>query len=489
MPSAPSVDTAPRVSCIVTTYNLARFLGHALDSVLAQSYPAESLEIIVVDDGSTDDTAAVVLPYGDRVRYLRQENGGHASAVNRGLAEATGEFIALLDADDTWPPDKVARQVAFLREHPATGLVHGDMRLIDEHGRTTHESFFAKQQMAPPAGHVLGALLVSNFVSGGATMVRASLKDRFFPIAPAAAYPDWWIAANVAAVAQIHHLGGSLNDYRYHGANDALGSSEAEIDGLLRRELPWRRWMLTRLHSGPVTASDLIAAYKTFENSAVRVALRFGLRVSELVQVDDDDRRRSAEAAALGAAAFDAGDHETAVRHLACALGHDPWNGAARADLEAARFVLEHRHAARAAAPSELPDLDARAFVTLAFAEEVIENPAILRAYGEAFGAADDATLVLAFTTGPDADEITARLGELVEACGLGGEDGPDLLAYAGPPDDAVRWALVAQVHALVSARPPAGPLAVVPRVAPHDVAALPARAEARRAAVPAGAA
>lgn len=98
----------PVISCIVPVYNGARFLSDALDSILAQSYPA--LEPIVVDDGSTDETAEVVRTFGDRVTYVHQENAGPASARNTGVRQATGAFLAFLDADDLWHPEKLERQ-------------------------------------------------------------------------------------------------------------------------------------------------------------------------------------------------------------------------------------------------------------------------------------------------------------------------------------------------------------------------------------------
>lgn len=105
------------VSCIVPVFNGEQFLGEALDSILAQTHP--SLEIIAVDDGSTDGTAAVLAAYADRVRSIRQENAGGAAARNRGLDEARGEFIAFLDADDIWHPHKLALQLGQLNARPA----------------------------------------------------------------------------------------------------------------------------------------------------------------------------------------------------------------------------------------------------------------------------------------------------------------------------------------------------------------------------------
>jgi glycosyltransferase involved in cell wall biosynthesis len=98
------------ISCIVPVFNGERYLGEAIDSILAQTY--RPVEIIVVDDGSTDGTAAVAARYGDRIRYVRQNNGGAPTARNLGLSVAMGEFVAFLDSDDLWHPEKLQRQMA-----------------------------------------------------------------------------------------------------------------------------------------------------------------------------------------------------------------------------------------------------------------------------------------------------------------------------------------------------------------------------------------
>jgi glycosyltransferase involved in cell wall biosynthesis len=108
------------ISCIVPVYNGERYLREAIDSILSQTY--EPLEIIVVDDGSKDGTVAVVESYGPQLRYVLQANAGPAAARNRGIAIATGRFIAFQDADDRWHQEKLARQMARFAARPELEL-------------------------------------------------------------------------------------------------------------------------------------------------------------------------------------------------------------------------------------------------------------------------------------------------------------------------------------------------------------------------------
>jgi glycosyltransferase involved in cell wall biosynthesis len=122
------------VSVVIPSYNRARVVGDAIESVLAQSWP--HVEAIVVDDGSTDDTASVVSAYvardPERVRYVHKPNGGVGSARNVGFVQSRGEFVALLDSDDIWLPWKAAAQVALLRRFPEVGMVWTDLSSVTD---------------------------------------------------------------------------------------------------------------------------------------------------------------------------------------------------------------------------------------------------------------------------------------------------------------------------------------------------------------------
>jgi glycosyltransferase involved in cell wall biosynthesis len=118
---------APLITVLITTYNYGRFIEEAIDSVLSEDFPQERVEIVVVDDGSTDDTAERVKKYGSRIRYFQQANGGQAAALNAGFAEARGEIVALLDADDSFLPGKLARIEEAFERAPGLGMVYHRM--------------------------------------------------------------------------------------------------------------------------------------------------------------------------------------------------------------------------------------------------------------------------------------------------------------------------------------------------------------------------
>ncbi|MBT8336308.1 MAG: glycosyltransferase family 2 protein [Gemmatimonadetes bacterium] len=142
------------ISCIVPVFNGEAFVAEALDSILRQS--GVDTEVIVVDDGSTDGTPEVLDGFGDRIRVIRQENAGPAAARNRGLAESRGEFVAFLDADDIWVDDKLASQLAVLREQEDVEICSGHLRsfwvpeLDHEREELENEPYHQERAMLSP---------------------------------------------------------------------------------------------------------------------------------------------------------------------------------------------------------------------------------------------------------------------------------------------------------------------------------------------------
>ncbi|MEJ2683892.1 MAG: glycosyltransferase family 2 protein [Candidatus Sulfobium sp.] len=126
----------PSVSVIIPTHNYSNFLHESVESVLAQTF--SDFELIIVDDGSTDDTVDVVKRFlrDRRVRYIYQDNKGPSAARNAGIKAAAGEFIALLDADDVWLPTKLERQIQLSKDEPDAALIYCMVEHIDEHGKS-----------------------------------------------------------------------------------------------------------------------------------------------------------------------------------------------------------------------------------------------------------------------------------------------------------------------------------------------------------------
>jgi len=125
----------PYFSVVIDNYNYGRFLAQAIESVLSQDFPTRDVEVILVDDGSTDGSREVAARFQKRIRAIFRENGGQAEALNAGIASATGEVIALLDADDWWREDKLRRVAERFDRGPTLGMVQHWMEAADENGR------------------------------------------------------------------------------------------------------------------------------------------------------------------------------------------------------------------------------------------------------------------------------------------------------------------------------------------------------------------
>src|SRR3954452_15526172 len=158
------MTSTPRVSVLMPVHNAAAFVEEAVRALLAQDYPADRLHLIVVDDGSTDGTAAILdvleAEHPDRVAVIHQANQGQVAAVNRAAQEADGELLAMLDADDVWPADKIAREVALLQGRPEVGLVYTDMCVIAADGQVIQDSWLGASRA--PEGRAIGLLLEQN---------------------------------------------------------------------------------------------------------------------------------------------------------------------------------------------------------------------------------------------------------------------------------------------------------------------------------------
>lgn len=239
----------PLVTVVVPNYNYARYLPQTLDSILQQTWP--QLEIIVVDDGSVDDSATILDSYGTQIRWVRQQNQGVAVARNRGASEAQGELIAFLDADDIWLPTKIQSQVERFCADPELGLIHcgliefneqdGDLmtKLDGMEGWVANDLLLLQRSVVHGVGSS-GLVPRKIFESVGGFDPRLSTSA------------DWDFTYRIASQQRIGFVSQALVRYRIHSSNmhsninvmerdmllgfhKAFSDANAEVQGLRRR--------------------------------------------------------------------------------------------------------------------------------------------------------------------------------------------------------------------------------------------------------------
>ena len=175
----------PLVSIIVPAYNAEKYLEETIKSVLAQTH--NNWEMIVIDDGSRDGTAAIVKKYTSedkRIFYYYQENKRMASARNAGIKRARGKYVAFLDADNLFLPDKLEKQVAYLESHPDCGVCYsGIYHFYDDNPELLYGN---KNEYLGPSGNIFKKVLSSNFINVLAVLVRKSVLDSY------GAFPEGW---------------------------------------------------------------------------------------------------------------------------------------------------------------------------------------------------------------------------------------------------------------------------------------------------------
>ena len=203
------------VSVVIPTYNYGRFIDQALSSVLNQTCSPD--EIIVVDDGSTDETSAVVKSFGERVRYVRQNNSGVCEARNRGVAESTSELIAFLDADDTWEPTYLEKHLARFESDDELGLVHCALREFDDKTGETIQLYLDGGE-----DDVADSLLLwegPTVRPGGAVTVSRPAFDHVGGFDTRLVVgEDWDFCYRVARAFKVGFVGEPLVNYRNHNA-------------------------------------------------------------------------------------------------------------------------------------------------------------------------------------------------------------------------------------------------------------------------------
>lgn len=166
-------NSSPLVSIILPTYNGAPFLPESVESILAQTY--NPYEVIIVDDGSTDNTKEVLKPFAQKIRYINlEQNKGLPVARNTGIRLAQGEYIAFIDADDLWLPEKLQTNVEYFGRHPDVGMVYSGHTNIDEKGRTLNGG--VKKRL--PSGKIFFQLYSEqNFIIPSSVVVRKEVFE------------------------------------------------------------------------------------------------------------------------------------------------------------------------------------------------------------------------------------------------------------------------------------------------------------------------
>jgi glycosyltransferase involved in cell wall biosynthesis len=229
--------TSPlRVDIVVDNFNYGRFLADAIDSALAQTHP--HTQVIVVDDGSTDDSRTIIESYGERIRPIFKPNGGQASALNAGFDRGEGEIVVFLDADDVLFPETAARVAAAFEERPDLAKLQYRMEVVDEHGQPTGEAMPAAH-LPLRSGDLRRDELAFPFdltwmATSGNAFARGAL-DRIMPIPDEqfARCADWYLqhlSALLGPVASADWIGAR---YRVHGANSyQLAHARLDLDHL-----------------------------------------------------------------------------------------------------------------------------------------------------------------------------------------------------------------------------------------------------------------
>ena len=216
-----------KVSAIIPTYNYARFLAAAVDSVLAQTL--EDIEVVVVDDGSTDETESLMRGYDSRVRYVRQENSGVAVARNRGIEESRGQYVAFLDADDVWVPHKLERQLAALKKKTGLRACYAAFTLA-----TSELSPTGINQSKRRASTLEDLLLMGNIIGTPSTVLcERSLFEEVSGFDTSFNYcADWEMWIRLAALTEFLYLDEPLVLYRQHDTNMSRNVSLLERESI-----------------------------------------------------------------------------------------------------------------------------------------------------------------------------------------------------------------------------------------------------------------
>lgn len=210
-----------KFSIIIPTYNRAHVIRAALDSVLSQS--CQDFEILVIDDGSTDNTHEILGPYSDRLRYFKQPNSGPAAARNRGISESRGEYIAFLDSDDRWYPDKLAQVNQAIDVHPDVGLFYSDFRAVDN-----QRNHLRLERCKHIVGDGYLQLLLGDFIGTSTVIVKRECFDACGLFCKELIHiEDWDMWIRIAREFSIVHVPAVLVEHTWQSRGSMLANPKA----------------------------------------------------------------------------------------------------------------------------------------------------------------------------------------------------------------------------------------------------------------------
>ena len=202
----------PKISVIIPTYNREDYISETIQSVLNQTY--KDFEIIVIDDGSTDNTKKRLEPYLSKIKLIEQRNHERAVSRNKGVKNSSGEYIAFLDSDDLWAKDKLEKQVEVLDNKRDTILVYGQCLRVNEKSKKIKT---AKRQTKGYSGFVFEKLLFRNFIISPTPLIRrqdfektSGFETKYIP------YEDWEYWIRFSLLGKFHFLQDPLAYYRIH---------------------------------------------------------------------------------------------------------------------------------------------------------------------------------------------------------------------------------------------------------------------------------
>ncbi len=210
------------VSVIIPAYNRGRYIRQTVESVLNQTYT--DIELIVIDDGSTDDTRDILEGYGDRITLLEHEarqNRGQSASINLGLDRARGKYLAILDSDDYWEPDKIESQVGYLQRHPEVGLVYGNGTAVSGNGEFLYDIYTPGHREESKPEKVLVDCYFS--LPSNALMRKSLLKKAGYFDETLRAGQDHDMAIRIAEIARLAYIDRPLFHYRRH--NESISKS------------------------------------------------------------------------------------------------------------------------------------------------------------------------------------------------------------------------------------------------------------------------